>query len=40
LIGNYRNADIKMSLFDQGDKKKKGQASSVIPTTPEKCSLN
>ncbi|QWC23597.1 DEAD/DEAH box helicase family protein [Bacillus haikouensis] len=40
LIGNYRNADIKMSLFDQGDNKKKGQTASVIPTTPETCSLN
>jgi superfamily II DNA or RNA helicase/HKD family nuclease len=40
LIGNYRNADIKMSLFDQGDNKKKGKATSVIPTTPETCSFN
>lgn len=39
LIGNYRNADIKMSLFDQGEKAKKGKAN-VIPTTPASCSLN
>ena len=39
LIGNYRNADIKMSLFDQGEKAKKGK-TNVIPTTPASCSLN
>ncbi|MGM0840258.1 MAG: DEAD/DEAH box helicase family protein [Bacillota bacterium] len=39
LIGNYRNADIKMSLFDQGEKAKNGK-TTLIPTTPASCSLN
>jgi superfamily II DNA or RNA helicase/HKD family nuclease len=39
LIGNYRNADIKMSLFDQGEKAKKGK-TNVIPTTSASCTLN
>ncbi|BCB04081.1 DEAD/DEAH box helicase family protein [Bacillus sp. KH172YL63] len=39
LIGNYRNADIKMSLFHQGEKATKGK-TNVIPTTPVSCTLN
>lgn len=39
LIGNYRNADVKMSLFDQDDSKKRGDKESVIPTTPASCTL-
>ncbi|MCA1318386.1 DEAD/DEAH box helicase family protein [Bacillus tianshenii] len=40
LIGNYRNADVKMSLFDQDETKKRGHKESVIPTTPASCTLN
>jgi superfamily II DNA or RNA helicase len=40
LIGNYRNADIKMSLFNQGETKGTGEKPPVIPTTPESCTLN
>ncbi|WP_053366531.1 DEAD/DEAH box helicase family protein [Bacillus sp. FJAT-27245] len=38
LIGNYRNADIKLSIFDTelGDTKKKG----TVPVVPETCELN
>lgn len=39
LIGNYRNADVKVSLFEQ-DPGKKGNRSKAIPTIPQGCSLN
>ncbi|MGQ4668585.1 DEAD/DEAH box helicase family protein [Metabacillus halosaccharovorans] len=38
LIGNYRNADIKLSLFDTGQKTKK--SSSIIPTVPQHCVID
>ncbi|WP_430481787.1 DEAD/DEAH box helicase family protein [Rossellomorea marisflavi] len=38
LIGNYRNADIKMSLFDQSSEK--GKTVDTVPSTPTKCSIN
>ncbi|RID83487.1 DNA helicase [Peribacillus asahii] len=37
LIGNYRNADIKMSLFDTKPSKKKGK---IEPVVPELCEIN
>lgn len=40
LIGNYRNADVKMSLFDQEESKGRGDKVSVIPTTPPSCTLH
>ncbi|WLD94462.1 DEAD/DEAH box helicase family protein [Alkalihalobacillus sp. AL-G] len=39
LIGNYRNADIKMSLFDTQPEKKKGKVSSV-PQVPANCDID
>lgn len=39
LIGNYRNADVKISLFEQ-EPDKKGNRSKAIPTVPQDCSLN
>lgn len=38
LIGNYRNADIKLSLFDTNENTKK--ASSIIPTVPHQCVID
>ncbi|KYD30071.1 hypothetical protein B4110_2224 [Parageobacillus toebii] len=40
LIGNYRNADVKLALFDteRGEGKKK--KASLIPTVPENCSIH
>ncbi|WP_226669718.1 DEAD/DEAH box helicase family protein [Metabacillus litoralis] len=38
LIGNYRNADIKLSLFDIGEKIEK--KSSTIPTVPQSCVID
>lgn len=38
LIGNYRNADIKLSLFDTSDKKGKG--TTTIPTIPQSCVID
>lgn len=38
LIGNYRNADIKLSLFDtEGNKSKKG---NLEPVVPDLCEIN
>ncbi|ESU73391.1 DNA helicase [Geobacillus thermopakistaniensis] len=41
LIGNYRNADVKLRLFDtqRGETKKKAR-ESVVPTVPETCELH
>ncbi|MEK5324014.1 DEAD/DEAH box helicase family protein [Aeribacillus sp. FSL M8-0254] len=40
LIGNYRNADVKLALFDteRGEGKKK--KASLIPTVPKNCSIH
>jgi superfamily II DNA or RNA helicase/HKD family nuclease len=40
LIGNYRNADVKLALFDteRGNSKKK--KATLIPTVPENCSIH
>lgn len=38
LIGNYRNADVKLSLFDTGSEIKKKR--DTIPVVPELCELN
>lgn len=38
LIGNYRNADLKMSLFDTNPDRKKGK--QLEPVVPELCELN
>ncbi|MFS0638171.1 DEAD/DEAH box helicase family protein [Mesobacillus foraminis] len=38
LIGNYRNADIKLSLFDTGVKE--SNYNFVEPTVPELCEIN
>jgi superfamily II DNA or RNA helicase/HKD family nuclease len=40
LIGNYRNADVKLSLFDQSSNSKKSKKKKeIIPTIPESCKL-
>ncbi|TMW70652.1 DEAD/DEAH box helicase family protein [Alteribacter natronophilus] len=41
LLGNYRNADLKLQLFDKApsDKKKKGK-EPIVPHVPESCSIN
>lgn len=38
LIGNYRNADIKLSLFDTGANEKR--TSYLEPTVPQLCEIN
>ena len=38
LIGNYRNADIKLSLFDTDGKKSK--KDNIQPAVPELCEIN
>lgn len=43
LIGNYRNADLKLSLFrrpDEGQSKDKKKREELIPSVPETCQLN
>ncbi len=45
LIGNYRNADVKLQLFDtrSGDEKvkgKRGQINVINPQVPENCKIN
>jgi len=40
LIGNYRNADIKMSLFDTGAGGEKGKRSGILPTVPAGCMID
>jgi type I site-specific restriction endonuclease len=40
LIGNYRNADVKLSLFDQSPNSKKSKKKKeIIPTIPDSCTL-
>jgi superfamily II DNA or RNA helicase len=39
LIGNYRNADVKMQLFDTEPAKEKGRML-VIPSVPTGCSID
>ncbi|WP_338751174.1 DEAD/DEAH box helicase family protein [Bacillus sp. FJAT-52991] len=38
LIGNYRNADIKLQVFD-GDPDNKKKKKGIIPTVPENCHI-
>lgn len=40
LIGNYRNADIKLSLFDTTGGEQKNIKNNIHPALPESCSLN
>jgi superfamily II DNA or RNA helicase/HKD family nuclease len=41
LIGNYRNADVKLKLFDtERNTEKNGKREKVIPTVPANCSLH
>ncbi|MGN7454876.1 DEAD/DEAH box helicase family protein [Paenibacillus pasadenensis] len=40
LIGNYRNADIKLSLFDAGAGEEKGKRSGVLPSVPAGCVID
>ncbi|MDR9793059.1 DEAD/DEAH box helicase family protein [Aeribacillus sp. FSL K6-2848] len=41
LIGNYRNADVKLKLFDtERNAEKNGKREKVIPTVPDNCSLH
>ncbi|KIQ93819.1 type I restriction enzyme EcoKI subunit R [Anoxybacillus thermarum] len=39
LIGNYRNADIKIALFDT-EKEEKRKQKSVIPVVPDGCAID
>ena len=39
LIGNYRNADIKLSLFDT-EKKEDKTAKTIVPTVPNSCVID
>lgn len=40
LIGNYRNADVKLKLFDtERNADKNGKREKVIPTVPANCSI-
>ncbi|TWT01865.1 DEAD/DEAH box helicase family protein [Planomicrobium sp. CPCC 101079] len=38
FIGNYRNADLKLSVFDQGEKV--GKSSTIQPLVPVACEFN
>lgn len=38
LIGNYRNADVKLSLFDTA--RNEGKSKKIEPRVPESCELN
>ncbi len=40
LIGNYRNADIKLGLFDTKSGNEKNSNKNIHPTLPDTCSLN
>ncbi|RLQ06199.1 DEAD/DEAH box helicase family protein [Geobacillus sp. FSL K6-0789] len=41
LIGNYRNADVKLRLFDTWrDETKKTAREPIVPTVPETCELH
>ncbi|MBM7648650.1 superfamily II DNA or RNA helicase/HKD family nuclease [Bacillus ectoiniformans] len=39
LIGNYRNADVKLQVFDT-DPDRKGKSTNVIPTVPSNCQID
>ncbi|KZR59696.1 DEAD/DEAH box helicase family protein [Pseudobacillus badius] len=39
LIGNYRNADIKMQVFDLQREENEGKRTALIPTVPENCQI-
>ncbi|OCA81263.1 DEAD/DEAH box helicase family protein [Pseudobacillus wudalianchiensis] len=39
LIGNYRNADIKLQVFDTREKEKDGKRQTVVPAVPENCRI-
>lgn len=40
LIGNYRNADLKLSLLDIGGKEKSEKNKTMIPEVPESCLID
>lgn len=40
LIGNYRNADLKLSLFDTRPEEKREKSSKVIPQVPASCLID
>ena len=41
LIGNYRNADVKLSVFHTGaENDKKWKRSAIAPGVPERCEIN
>ncbi len=40
LIGNYRNADLKLSLFDTSDKDRKKKVSEIQPEVPIGCFID
>ncbi|REJ31574.1 MAG: DNA helicase [Caldibacillus debilis] len=40
LIGNYRNADVKLALFDTERGSSKKIKATLIPTVPENCSIH
>lgn len=40
LIGNYRNADIKLRLFDTGKGDEKGRKNEVMPIVPNQCAID
>lgn len=40
LIGNYRNADVKLALFDTERGSSKKKKATLIPTVPENCSIH
>jgi len=39
LIGNYRNADVKLRLFDTSDQERKGK-KEFEPITPDGCAVH
>lgn len=40
LIGNYRNADVKLSLFDTKREESTKKREKLLPTVPEACELD
>lgn len=39
LIGNYRNADLKLSLFDTRNNEERKKDKNIVPTVPENCKI-
>ncbi|QHT59364.1 DEAD/DEAH box helicase family protein [Paenibacillus lycopersici] len=39
LIGNYRNADVKLSLFQDRNEEEKGSRQPILPIVPDTCLL-